>query len=374
MKDELTIRDFYYFLKDNLKIILGSMILLALAIGGYVIYAHMTADTSEEQTASPIEMRSPALSEERFAEMAEWPLEVYSEPQIRAMQEYLLPRAYKLTIYAEHENYEPIANTTFMREVFRNDTVLEYVEAELGEKLTPAIEFSIHIENLADSGVYELHFQRGTREESLELGRIVMNAIEEDVIPVLENKTVYFVEDEPEVLMPDYSDQYSTDADSGTAPAGVIVRDVVLYAAIAAAVGGIVGILLALLINALDKKITPLYDYIRKETDKVVRLNHLREVDREKQIEKGLKNINMPKEEHKVVLYDEVTENEWKDLINKFDKNVSIYTDFAQIDPKMVNINEVILLSRVNKTTKNWYNNQRIQLNGYDVPVKIIQF
>src|SRR5699024_10729404 len=129
----------------------------------------VVTDVSDIPGESPVELTTSTLSEERYEELSELPLELYTEPQLRQMQAYLLPRAYRLTIYAEHENHEPIANTTFMREVFRNKEVLNYIENALGEELTPQIELAVHIENLANSGVYELHFQRGTREESLEL-------------------------------------------------------------------------------------------------------------------------------------------------------------------------------------------------------------
>src|SRR5699024_12329822 len=71
---------------------------------------------------------------------------------------------------------------------------------------TSAIEIAVHIENVRNEGVYELHIQRGTREESLELGHILINAIEEKKIPVLNNKTVDLIDQEPEPVLLDYSE------------------------------------------------------------------------------------------------------------------------------------------------------------------------
>src|SRR5699024_12122666 len=110
----------------------------------YTIYNYKKTNKNEKPSGTPIEITKSTLSKEKYEELAEWPLELYSDGQIKQMQAHLLPYAYKLTIYVEHENNEPIANTTFMREVFRNKEVLKFIESRLGEKLTPAIELAVH--------------------------------------------------------------------------------------------------------------------------------------------------------------------------------------------------------------------------------------
>lgn len=374
MKDELTLKDFFRFFIDNIKLIIGTIIILGMVSVGYVVYSHTTSDYSGIPGESPVELTTPSMSEERYEELAGLPLELLSEPQIRQMQAYLLPNAYRLTIYAEHENHEPIANTTFMREVFRNKEVLTYIEDRLGEELTPALEFAVHVENLGNSGIYELHFQRGTPEESLELGYIMMDAIAEEVIPVLDNKLVYFIDEEPEVIVGDYSDYIDGMNQESGLSVRAILRDIVLYGIIALIVGLIIGILLALLSAVLNRKVTALYDYVREDSDKVVRLNHLRKMDANEKIEKGIKNINLPSAHNKVVLYDKATEGELNGILSNLSSNVSHYTDFSLVNDNMQTIDEVVLLATVNKTSKSWYNNQRVQLNGYNIPIKVIQF
>ncbi|WP_368646139.1 hypothetical protein AB4027_04445 [Alkalibacterium putridalgicola] len=373
MKDELTLKDLYRFLVDNIKIIISTVAVTSIMAIVFAVLSNLDLDDSETVDTTPIE--NPRLiSEKRYEEYAQWPVELFSEPQIRQMQAYLLPKAYKITFYAEHEDYEPITNTTFMREVFRNNDVLNYIEDNLNADLTPDIDFAVHIENLANSGVYELHFQRGTQEESLELAYIVMDAIEEGVIPVLENKNVYFVEDEPELVEEDYSNfEEDTTVESGFS-IGSFIRDIVLFGIIGIAAGTVIGIIIALLGIIMSKQVTALYDYVRKDTDKVVRLNHLRNVGPEERMQKGLTNINTPLVNTKILLYDEETENEWTELFGHFKSNISKYKDFSNINEELRNIDEIIILSKVNRTSKDWYNNQRVQLNGYNIPIKIIQF
>lgn len=370
MKDEIKLRDLLQFLIDNIKIIIASITVLTLLAVSYALYDQLTLQASDRSTSS-IE-RANLISDERFEEMSEWPLELYTEPQIRQMQAYLAPNAYKLSIYAEHENYEPIANTNFMREVFRNREVLDFIENELGEELTPAIEFAVHIENIANSGIYELHFQRGSLEESLELGFIVMDAIDQGIIPVLDSKTVHYIDQEPELLISDFSDFYD-EMDAEGISLRRMARELVLFAVIGIGAGLILGLFISLLNLVFNKHISPLFDYAREESDMIVKLNHIHGKNEDQLIENGMKNINFPIKDSKVLLYEKSTENSFENLFSNVTGNVSKYTDFNQIPDNLNSLDEVIILTKVNETKKSWYDNQRVQLKGYSLPVKIIQ-
>lgn len=370
MKDEIKFRDLLQFLIHNKKIIISTIIVTTLAAISFVIYDHLTVEEPSPNTSS-IE-RANLISEERFEEMSEWPLEFFTEPQIRQMQEYLLPHAYKLSIYVEHENHEPVANTTFMREVFRNVKVLEYIESELGEELTPAIEFAVHIENIGNSGIYELHFQRGSLEESLELGYIVMDAIDQGIIPVINNKNIYYIDQEPQVLVRDFTD-YEFNGTTGGLSLRQFARDSIIFSIIGVGAGLILGLLIALLNLAADKRISALFDYAREESDKIVKLTHLYKNERGQMLEEAKININIPYRQKKIVLYDKATEDDFESLFTTFSENVAKYTDFTDIPAETESIDEVIILTKLRETNKKWYENQRVQLKGYSVPVKIIQ-
>lgn len=373
MRDELKFKDFYRFLIDNKKTIVSTIVVTLIMGLAFAGLSNLGLDDSDTVNTKPVES-SKLISEEKYEEYAEWPIEQFTDPQIKQMQAYLLPKAYKITLYTEHEDYEPITNTTFMREVFRNNDVIDYIEENLDENLTPNVDFAIHIENLGNSGVYELHFQRGSQEKSLELAYTVMDAIDQDVIPVLKNKNVYFVEEEPELVQQDYSDSENEITDNFNFSIKSLIKDVIIFGLIGIILGTIVGISIALLGLVTSKNVTALFDYAQKDSDKVVRLNHLKQVDQKEYLNKGLININTPTIKSKVVLYDEKTKEAWNDLFARLKPNVSKYNDFANVSSEIKDIDEVIILSKINETSKAWYNNQRVQLNGYNIPIKIIQF
>lgn len=373
MKDELTIKDFSKFFMDNIKLIMGTIIMFTLTVGIFVTYFQFNKENSGFQAESSVNLTKPPFDEERYEEMAQWPLELYSESQIKQMQEYLLPHAYMISIYVEHENHEPIANTTFMREVFRNDEIQEYIENQLDEKLTPAIDFAIHIENLGNSGVYELHFQRGTKEESLELAQVIVQAIESNEIPVLNNKIVEIISDEPSLVVKDYSEYLDSGLEKGKISLGSLIRNLLVYSILASVVGLIVGLVFSLVKMLFSKRISSLFNYEWDFTDRIVRLDTLSLKDDEI-LEKSIQNILYPSSNKKLILAENLNSEKYKKLFTELqkEKNIIIKSDFSELEKDQL-VDEIILLSTVQKTTKSWYKSQRTQLSGYNKSIKVIQ-
>ncbi|MFL2125364.1 hypothetical protein ACEN4K_10550 [Marinilactibacillus psychrotolerans] len=372
MKDELTIRDLYRFLIDNIKIIISTIV--AALIIGVVLAVFSNLDSADPNTQDTSLIENPGLiSEEKYKEYAEWPIELFSEPQIKQMQAYLLPEAYKITIYVEHENHEPIENTIFMREVFRNNDVVNYIENQLGETLTPTIDFAIHIENLSNSGVYELHFQRGTKEESLELANIVITAINDGVIPVLNNKNVEFINENPELVEEDYTDYSDSNSTDNNFSPSSLFRDLLLYGLVGIIIGGTIGLGISLFGLVFKKKISSLFNYEKEYTDKIVRINRLK-LNKNEKINKAKQNIIYPYSMNKLILVDMENQEMYKEVTKDIEKdsNVVIENDFTNVTNDL-DIDIIIILTEVNKTRKEWYLNQRTQLSGYDFQVKIIQ-
>lgn len=89
---------------------------------------------------------------------------------------------------------------------------------------------------------------------------------------------------------------------------------------------------------------------------------------------KAIKNINLPKDSNKIVLYDPDSKSELQELLADVQSDIKQYRDFSMLDDDMNRIDEAIIISVVRKTNKDWYNNQRLLLNGYNIPVKVIQY
>lgn len=369
MKDELTIKDFLVFLKDNLKLILGSMgILLA------VIILLFTVNFILPDASEPVEPSSEVSesSTENYERLAEIPFELLTEREVRFLQDYVEATSYKFMFFVENENGEPVGNLNMMRAIFRHQNVIDGIEERLGEELTPDATISINVVSYADSGLFELQLGRKTREESEVLAQELYEMISNNEIPVLNQFNVTPFEDQPipltELVEVDEVDETVVVERNNME----IIRNGIIYLVVGLFGGVVIGLIIAIIKMVFSKKISALFNYEKDFTDKIVRFNHIK--GSENLEDKIKQNIIYPINQQKLVIFESVPSAKTKKMIDNLDmeKNTTIVNDFSDINQSDT-FDEVIIISEVNETSKQWYHNQRLQLNGYELPIKIIQ-
>lgn len=374
MKDELTLKDLWLFIKNNLKLILLTVVSLLIVMIGFLLFNYFVAGDTRSTVDQTAEEMEENPSTEDFDRLTEVPFELLNDREITFMQDYVEENAYRFMFFVETENNEPVGNLNMMRAIFRHQNVVEMIEANLGEQLTPDPRISINVVSYADSGLFELQLGRTTRESSEELADVFYNMLLNNDIAVLNQFDITLFEDAPiplvePVRVEEVDDDLVVERDNAA-----LLRNLVLYL-VAAVMGGLLlGILIAVVKMYFTKTITPLYNYERNFTDRIVRLNHLS--DKEKtSVHKAIKNIIYPKQSMKLILINKNLQDKAKEVINRvqLEPNVKILNDFSEMDQSEL-IDEIIILSEVNITPKQWYSDQRVQLAGYSIPVKVIQF
>lgn len=370
MKDELTVKDFYLFIKDNLKLILTTMLLL-LALLMVIFAADFFSADSSESTEETSEMSDS--NTENYERLAELPFELLTGREVTFLQDYVEETSYKFMFFIDNTNNEPIGNLNMMRAIFRHPNVVERIEERIGEELTPDPTISINLVSYADSGLFELQLGRQTTEESQLLAQSLFEMIENEEIPVLNQFNITLFEDNPIPL----TEPIETDEVDETIVVErnnvELVRSAVIYLVIGVVGGLILGAAVALIKMIFTDKITALFNYEKEFTDRIVRFNHMK-VDNKELFEKIQQNIIYPKQQKKLVIYDTEQLDNSIDLIDKIrdEENVEVIKDFSDLDQSKL-FDEVILVTEVNTTSKKWYNDQRLQLSGYTLPVKVIQ-
>lgn len=376
MKDELTLKDFWLFFKDNKKIIFLIALLFSL-IGIGLVGMDYFASESEEDPAT--EETFTDLSPEEFAELEDLPFEMISDDDIALIQDYQDHTAYSFMIYVMNESGEPVGNLSMMRALFRHEDVVNQAAQIIGEEITPDPVLAVNIESFGDEGLFELQFGRIDRESSEELAGAYYQILEEGGIFALNDLNVSIYEEAPIPVRPIIDeDDEREDAPSVTHSPRAFIRNAVIVGGGTFVIGIFMGVFISLAKLLISKKVSSLYDYVREDSDKVVRLSHLRHVTSDKKIEKAIKNIAFPKANRKLVLHEQEFD---KELLSTLQKGIhesvgNLDQILFEIDFSDVNeeFDEVIILTKTNETTKDWYNNQRVQLRGYRYPTKIIQF
>lgn len=375
MKDELTIKDLYLLIKNNIKVLSVSIVATVMLASLYVVISNINSDDANQESVE--EQQLGSISEETFEELANMPVEYMNDREITSMQEYLEESAYRFMFFVENENGEPIGNLNMMRAIFRHESLVEQVEEIIGEELTPDPVLSVNIVSYADSGLFELQLARDTHEASEELANAYYQIVSEGEISVLNQFEISMFEDAPIPL----NDFIEEDEESlETSPERRYrewIRDGILYGLAGLVIGTFIGLSIIALKVLFTRNITELYNYEESFNDRIVRLNHLKQVNEEKIISQAYKNILYPVGSNKVILIQKNIESKLaQETLGKLQEGaqqIVVLNDMSEIESS-TKVDEVIILTAVNETFKEWYKDQRLQLKGYDFPVKVIQF
>lgn len=367
MNDELTIKDFWLFIKDSKKIIGLTILSVTLLLLGYSLLNFFTSSRVEE--AEPVETEETIPTS--YEELEEVPFELMTTSEVVYMQDYLEEKAYKFMFFVKNTNDEPIGNLNMMRAIFRHERVVEQVEEVLGERLFPDPTLSVNILSFADSGLFQLQLGRVNNEASERLAQVYYDLIENGEIEVLNEFEVTLFEDSPIPLTHLVTEEEVDETIVTERNNVLLIRNLVMMSIVGIAAGLLLGIAVAVLLSYLSKYVSHIYIYENKFNDKIVRLNHLS--DNEETKGKLNQNILYPKNSKKLVLIDQHSLDGTKTNIGELSsEDILVRNDFSELATDQ-DIDEVIILSQLHKTRKAWYKNQRVQLSGYAFPVKIIQ-
>lgn len=374
MKDELTAKDFWLFLKANIKLVLLSALSLLIILWAVLLFNFFFTGSpqTEEQSNEEAEMEEDVTSAD-FDLLAEVPFDLLNTREVTFLQDYVEENAYRFMFFVENSSGDPIGNLNMMRAIFRHENVVSSIEDRIGEELTPDPMISINVISYADSGLYELQLGRGTREDSKELAEVMHELLVSEEIPVMSQFNVSMFEEEP-IALREFVDENEIDETIVVERDNMeLIRNLILYTVIGVIGGLTLGFFIAFIRVYLSPVISSLFNYEKDFTDKIVRLNRLKGSEEER-IQKAHQNIAYPERHKKLVLVSERTRPYVEGILNGLssDTNVTVLSDFTEVTADS-EFDEVILLSKVNQTTRQWYNEQRLQLNGYDLPVKIIQ-
>lgn len=372
MKDELSIKDFWIFLKNNSKVIFFSTIAVTLLALGYVAIVFLNSELSDTGVENEQVDEIDTASLEEYKLLEEVPFDLMTESEVVFMQNYLKDRAYRFMFFLTNENGEPFGNLNMMRAIFRHPDVVSQAEEIIGEELVPDPTLSVNILSYADSGLFELNLGRETDELSEELAHAYYQLLENDEIAVLSDFNVTLFEDVPIPLSQLEEVEEVEESVTVERSRSLLIRNVILFSIIGVFGGLLIGLGISFFKMLTSKNISALFTYENDFTDKIVRLNHLSNAN--EIVEKANQNIIYPKNQSKLILVDENQQERTLKILDDLikEENITVLNDISQLNTTKI-IDEVIILSELNNSRKDWYNNQRVQLNGYSIPIKIIQ-
>lgn len=383
MRNLPTIEELISFLKDNLKIIILSIVscLFLFVVGiGYTIYTDSKIEDTVQNT----------VQEENLLDNIDetLPLEEQLEPEeIEMIVDKLQEDGVEFSFYLEKESADPFKSPDLLKELLVSPNVLNTVEQEANTKIIPSPELAVNVSLNSDNLLLTVTVGTGDVYKNKAIADAYFKIISEENTPFFDNKTVFIV-DEPETTeMLDNEDNINeTEINSSLTMGSLTPKRIILLAIAAIVLGITIGVIIALALSLLKKEVDEIYGFAVDDEDTILNMSKLNKQSKEEISKQVVHSIIHPSKKTKLVLSETKLDNEIvkklhdeanihfensEDLSNDKEVSVIIANSIIDIDPK-INIDEVAFICKKNETTKRWYENQRKLLEVYDTETKVI--
>ena len=354
MKNLPTMKETKGFLQDNKKTIIGTALAIVVLYALAIAYTLFTDGKVEE-----IKEIDPATGLE---------LQLITDSEYKA----LLENAVRFDFYVE--NTEGYAFTSFnlLESVLLSPEVYEMIHSVEPIVASDAIEameegdipanYMIDVDTDYDTS--ELHITVGTGDEAKNeaIATVIYQAMQAGAIPFFANKSVYMLS-EPHVVQLEKGPEPTDESGSASA---------LLYLVMGAGlfIGGLLfGMLLAFFRLFFKKEITDVFNYRMSDDDTVLDLSHTIAAEQETALAHGIQH---PAAARKLVLSEEPLAPTVQKRLEEMEGAPYLFAQSVLAADPLLHFEEIILVSRKNGTTKDWYKNQRTLLENYATPIKII--
>lgn len=380
-----TKNDVVRFLKDKKKTIAFTTLLV---LGIYLVGMFFTKMQKDKSTL-PIEsdpefseveelITKERLTKNRYNQLTELEKEY--------LMEKLEENAAYFSFYVETSKDESLNDSGLLEELFLSQEAVSQIDSKTKKAFVP--ELSVDVVKQEESDYLNLFIATGNPVKNKEIARAYKEMLEEKSLAFLENKNVYILADikikemDPEGLDTE-KDGVLNNGVENTSFLSSPKKTAVLSVAVLI-FGFMLGILLAILQDMKQKEIHSLYTLSTKLDDTIIDLTAYKMSKQEKELAHA---ILYPMHNVKVVLTDnEVPESVVEKLqaygtvtqLGEKRESKDTHTHFYVtnalhgIRPDVI-IDEIILLVELGKTSKHWYEKNRLLLENYESELKIIR-
>lgn len=350
------------FLKAYKKVILTTfaiVLFLFLLLTAYNTYAINQDDTVEE----------PELTPQEVNEIIGMDPEEVQANELQLIEDTLSYRRYAVPIHIERGVTQEVFNdTNVLNEILVQENVINEVEERSGVQIIPeqSPELAIRVGNR--EGLTTVMVGLGSEEENKAVAQAYMDLLESnsEIIDFLEDKEVYHLASEPELIREETWAEIVQSNVQFLSPGRLIIFTIII-----SVTGLIMGVVIAIVQAIIGKPIPFLYGLEMEETDKVIPFNKLGKS--EKELEKRISHVILTHPEYKkLVLSTEPISPELEKILLS-NGNIEIV---ASLEESSISkeVEEVFILVKQNRTLKDWYKDQRIQLKRLNALINIIQY
>ncbi|OJF90675.1 hypothetical protein AX762_11650 [Alkalibacterium sp. 20] len=330
----------------------------------YVFFVNVTGDSSDTQQ----EVENPGETfDYTVPEVHELLL---TEDELTAREQTAITRVLEndmvfFRVYIENDDFTIFNKRHLLKEILIHDDVLSILDYDI-ESYEALLEHFIQVDLDTDTGIFDIQFTTGDEQLNFDLANAYYAALNSEEIEILTDRNLFFF-DEPKTLTSSEEIE-SFVAETDVEPLNIMN---IVYFIVGGSIFGLVfGFLASIVINIYKKQISIIYNLSLDNKDKVINLTRVR--DSSEQKEDVIEAISYPPNVKRAVLMEEGSLDFDAIEDNEMNKNIDSYHHFNKIKPD-ASLDEVVLIVKINETSKKWYETQLTLIKGNNIPLKVVK-
>lgn len=354
------VKSFFKINKKVMGIAIAGFLVVFLALFGYNLLS------SDSEVLEP-----EYLSQEEVVEILGREPEDVTATELEQVEQALAHDRFTFKVLVEKDSQDFMNNQSVLKNIMIREEVVSMIEERAGITIEPEATQSIGVAN--ENDILRVVVGTADVEDNEKIANAYFEAIINNELPFFEDKTIYAMDDEP------FLEEEKTWFDlAGTQLAELSTTAIILIVIVGIVLSLIVALIIAVLKSVFQKKVPVSYKLEKSSKDKVVYLTKLSSVSEEQYLNNLAFAIENPTTNKKLILSQQVLPAELSKRVSQ--KAISGQQPQLTIADEVSNTNpaytydEIVILVKQNQTDKDWYKNQRIQIEKLNVPVTIVQY
>lgn len=354
------VKSFFKINKKVMGISIAGFLVVFLALFGYNLLS-----------SDDVELEPEYLTQDEIIEILDRDPEDVTANELNDINESLENERYTFKVLVENDSQEFMTNQHVMKSIMIREDVVSSIEEKSGVTINPSATLAIGVGS--ENDILRIVIGTGNVDDNKKIADAYFDALISNELPFFEDKMIYAMDDEP------FLEEEKTWFDlAGTQLAELSTTAIILIVIVGIVLSLIVALIIAVLKSVFQKKVPVSYKLEKSSKDKVVYLTKLSSVSEEQYLNNLAFAIENPSTNKKLVLSQQVLPAELSKRVSQ--KAISGQQSQLTIADEVSNTNpaytydEVVILVKQNQTDKDWYKNQRIQIEKLDVPVTIVQY
>lgn len=358
-----TWNEFKSFFKVNKKVIGISIAGFLVVFLALFVYNLLSSDS---------EVLEPEyMSQEEVVEILGREPEDVTATELDQVEQALAHDRYTFKVLVEKDSQDFMNNDAVLRNIMIQEDVVSMIEERAGITIEPEATQSIGV--ASENDILRVVIGTADVEDNERIANAYYDAIINNELPFFEDKTIYAMDDAP----------FLEEEQSWFDLAGTQLAELSTTAIVLTILGGIIFSLIvalgiAVLKSVFQKKVPVSYKLEKDAKDHVVFLTKLNSITEEQYLNNLVFAIESPTSKKKLVLSQQVLPAELSKKLNQKaisgqQPQLTIADEVASTNPAYL-YDEIVILVKQNQTDKDWYKNQRIQIEKMEASVTIVQY